>query len=349
MLAKSPAISPSAAPSVRGGPYALAEEIGVGGAARVFTAVDTNAPFGRTLAVKTLRPALASKPHYVRSLLREARLLSSLAHPNVVQVLDYGFQRGDALMVMEYVQGVSLGRLMRLAATQRLSVPEPIVLYIALEVLGALDYVHQPHEEGERGVVHRDVSPGNVLVDTRGTVKLIDFGIAQSASSPLLAPGTICGKPGYLSPEQARGELVDQRSDLFSLAVILAELVLASRLFSGRTPEEIIEDVLSGDLSPLERMGHRIPADLACVLTVALAADPADRFQTAGEFESALLDFVARQGWTLPTARGVGSWLTTLGIAPLASGTHPIPDDPTSPDPPPTWTEAPTTTWGSRP
>jgi serine/threonine-protein kinase len=161
-------------------------------------------------------------------------------------------------------------------------------------------------------------------VDYRGRVKLIDFGIARELDAPVSSPGRLRGKLGYLSPEQARGDRTDQRSDLFSLAVIMAELALQCRLFSGETPAELVSQALRADLSTLERAGSRVPFELELILSIALDADPEERFQSANELREVLDELVRLQSWTVPSARSVASWLRANRILEPVSGVRSI-------------------------
>ena len=201
--------------------------------------------FNKRFAVKRILPELARDARFVAMFCDEARICAGLSHPNIVQVVDFGESDGEVFMALEYVDGVSLARLLRAVAAARRRFPVPVALFIAHEVLRALDFAHSAYDEQGRslGIVHRDVSPGNVLIGRAGEVKLGDFGILLSAFVDRRTyPGELKGKVGYMSPEQAMGGAVDRRSDLFALGIVLAEMLLARPLFSGqkrvRDPDE---------------------------------------------------------------------------------------------------------------
>lgn len=313
-------------PPVRGGPYALAELIGEGGCARVYRAVDLGKQHQPTVAVKTPLSTGANSELHLRMLERESRLLSRLRHDNIVRMIDCGYQDESYLMVMEYVRGVSISRMMGVLDERCARMPQPIALHLALRILEALEYIHSLPDEHGAGLVHRDVSPGNVLVSFRGAVKLIDFGIARSTSKINATPGRLNGKIGYLSPEQGRGEHVDQRSDLFSFGVVLAEMLLQCRFFPGRDAFDTLRMVLRADLGTLDRARDRLPFELRIILATALSADPDGRFQSAGEMHGALMDFAKHQGLELPDRRGVARWLQANGFVPARSGMFEVPE-----------------------
>lgn len=208
------------------------------------------------------------------------------------------------------VPDLSLDRLMNILETRRVGIPEPIALYVALEILGAIGAMHLRTGATDQASVHRDVSPENWFIDLRGAVKLADPELVKDLTASPRAPERACASWRYLSPEQARGAPADHRSDLFSFAIILAELLLQRRLFSGKTPVALLEQALRADVSTLWSAGSRVSSELEFILSVALEADPEARFQTARELGDALLDFSAHQDWSLPTPGSVASWLT---------------------------------------
>jgi len=218
----------------RFGSYRLRERITVGGTAEVFRAVVPERG-GLPVALKKILPQHASDPRFRRLFLEEAVLLSELRHPNIVEILDAGELNGALFLALEQIDGADLGQLLPLAARARLTVPTAVAARVALEVAKALEFIHtarSPSGEALR-IVHRDVSPPNILVSRRGEVKLADFGLARLGSEGAHAAGHAQGKPGYLSPEQASaGAPVDARSDLFSLGAVLFEML------SGAPPSE---------------------------------------------------------------------------------------------------------------
>jgi len=322
------------------GPYELGERLGCGGMAEVYVARRAGPRgFSKRFAIKRILPQLARDPHFVAMFCDEARICAALAHPNIVQVVDFGEEDGELFMAMEYVEGVSCAKLLRAVASRGDRVPLGAALFIAHEVLRALAYAHSARDDRGRplGIVHRDVSPGNVLLGRAGEVKLTDFGIVRSDFIDRRTnPGELKGKIGYMSPEQALGEEVDARSDIFTLAIILAELSIARPLFPGRSEIEILSRIHDGDLGVLERHAQALRPDLVSMLRRALARKPADRFASADDFADALRGVARGAGVTLSDSE-LSGWLAELGIMPMSSGLRAAVRQPrdTQPSPPP--------------
>jgi len=314
--------APDVAPPLRVGPYELVERIGAGGMAEVYVGRRAGPHgFSKRFAIKRILPQLARDPHFVSMFCDEARVCAALAHPNIVQVVDFGEHDGELFMAMEYVDGLSCARLLRAVASRGERVPVGVALFIAHEVLRALAYAHEARDEAGRslGIVHRDVSPGNVLIGRAGEVKLTDFGIVRGEFiDRRTSPGELKGKIGYMSPEQAVGEDVDYRSDLFTTAIILAELLIARPLFPGRDEVEILSRIHAADLTVLRRHAATIRPDLLRLLIRALAKKPEDRFGSAAEMADAVRA-VARAAGTPMTGAELAPWLGSLGLLP-ASG-----------------------------
>ncbi len=307
------------------GPYLLGERLGLGGMAEVYIAHRAGPRgFAKRFALKRILPELAQDARFVAMFCDEARICAALCHPNIVQVVDFGEANGELFMAMEFVDGVSLARLLRSVSARRERFPRATALHIAHEVLRGLAFAHEAQDEQGRpfGIVHRDVSPGNVLIGRAGEVKLGDFGIVRSEFVDRRTyPGELKGKVGYMSPEQVMGTDVDPRSDLFTVGIILAEMLLARPLFAGQNEFEILTNIYEANLSVLERYAAELPPELLVTLRKALARDPVNRFQNALEFASALRE-VAR-GLDLPPGDGeIVPWLSNLGILPSRSGTH---------------------------
>ncbi len=281
--------------------------------------------FAKRLAIKRILPQLASDAHFVSMFCDEARICAALSHPNIVQVVDFGEHDGELFMAMEYVDGISCAKLLRAIAARNERFPLGAALFIAHEVLRALRYAHGARDERGRslGIVHRDVSPGNILIGRAGEVKLTDFGIVRSAFIDRRTyPGELKGKIGYMSPEQALGTEIDPRSDLFTLAIVLAELLLARPLFPGKNELEILGRIHSADLSVLEKHADSLPPELLVVLRRALQKKPEDRFQDARELNDALRSVAQKQGIALTDSELV-PWLSKLGVLSSQSGTRP--------------------------
>jgi len=307
------------------GPYVLGDRLGLGGMAEVYVAHRAGPRgFAKRFAVKRILPELAQDARFVAMFCDEARICAALCHPNIVQVLDFGESHGQLFMAMEFVDGVSLARLLRSVSARRERFPLGTALHIAHEVLRGLGFAHEARDEHGRplGIVHRDVSPGNVLLGRAGEVKLGDFGIVRSEFVDRRTyPGELKGKVGYMSPEQVMGTDVDPRSDLFTVGIILAEMLLARPLFSGQNEFEILTNIYEANLSVLDRHAEELPASLVAMLRKALSRDASQRFQNAAEFAGAIRDVVRELGITLGENEIV-PWLSALGILPSRSGTH---------------------------
>src|SRR5450432_462349 len=280
------------------GPYLLGDRLGLGCMAEVYVAHRAGPRgFAKRFAVKRILPELAQDPRFVAMFCDEARICAALCHPNIVQVVDFGESQGQLFMAMEFVDGVSLARLLRTVSARHERFPRGIALHIAHEVLRGLAFAHDAQDEHGRplGIVHRDVSPGNVLLGRGGEIKLGDFGIVRSEFVDRRTyPGELKGKVGYMSPEQVMGTDVDPRSDLFTVGIILAEMLLARPLFSGQNEFEILTNIYEANLGVLDRHAEELSGPLSDILRKALARDPRARFQSAAEFAGALRD-VARE------------------------------------------------------
>lgn len=262
--------------------YRLGRRLGVGGMAEVFAATAIGAGlFEHAVAVKKVLPAFAKDSVFAANFMEEARLAGLLSHPNIVAVLDFDQdEKGELFLVMEYVDGVSLSEL---ALTG--PVPFPVAAYVASEALSGLGYAHALPGSGRvRGMVHRDVTPHNLLLSSEGAVKLADFGIAKALSGGTASVSVpIKGTVGYASPEKLQGRDLDGRADLFSLGIVLWELLAWEPLFQGCAPAEIVTQILFKDLPRPSAQRGGIPADLEAVAMKLLARDRADRYQTAAE------------------------------------------------------------------
>ena len=271
--------------------YELLERIGVGGMAEVFrgTAVAAGG-FEKPVAIKRILPHLSQDKRFVEMLIREAQILSLLRHRTLVQIYDVGLgPDGNYFLVMEYVDGTDLGAVYESLEEERKRLPVDLALHIAAEVCEGLDCAHAAQgREGEPlHIVHRDVSPANVLLSRSGEVKLTDFGIAKRAEE-VTGHGGVRGKYGYISPEQADNRKVDARSDIYSVGIVLFELLLGHRLFSGMVDFEALRTVRDGRIPRPREIDPEIAPELEQILLTALAPDPADRFPTARELGSRL-------------------------------------------------------------
>ena len=283
-------------PAPRFGRYELVERIAIGGMAELYRArLDGAHNFHKPVVIKKILPHLSADENFVSMFIDEAKITAQLSHPKIVQVFELGTTDNELFIAMEYVEGIDLLKLLRYHARRGRRVHERIAVHIAHEVLDALDHAHQAHDEyGEPlAVVHRDVSPGNVLISSRGAVKLTDFGIARAAErNQKTEAGTLKGKYGYMSPEQVINAEVDGRSDLFAVGVVLAEMLMGKRLFVAPSDLDVLLMVRDVDLERLVRFGGHIDKVLVDLLQRALRADPEERIQTAGEFRDELADWL---------------------------------------------------------
>jgi serine/threonine-protein kinase len=274
------------------GRYALYDEIASGGMATVHYGRLLGAVgFSRTVAIKRLHPHYAKDPEFVSMFLDEARLAARIRHPNVVQTLDVVALDGELFLVMEYVQGESLHRISNAAHRDEQRAPLNVTSAI---VCGLLHGLHAAHEAtNDRGeplnIVHRDVSPQNVLVGTDGSVRVIDFGVAKAAGRMhTTQDGNIKGKLSYMSPEQLHAQKLDRRSDIFAAGIVLWESLTGQRLFKSETEGATLKRVLDHPIDPPSRVVAGIPKQLDEVALRALQRTPSKRFHTAREMALAL-------------------------------------------------------------
>jgi serine/threonine-protein kinase len=291
------------------GRYALYEKIASGGMASVHIGrLLGPVGFTRTVAIKRMHPQFAGDPEFVSMFLDEARLAARIRHPNVVPTLDVVAMSGELFLVMEYVQGESLARLVRAAASRGERVPQEIVVAV---MVGALHGLHAAHEakndHGEPlGIVHRDVSPHNVLVGTDGVARVLDFGVAKAAGRVATTrEGHLKGKMAYMAPEQVRGT-VTRATDVYAASVVLWEALTGQRLFVGDSDVQVLEKVLKGCEVPPGKLVPGLPAALDAVTMRGLCPDPTGRFASAREMARVLEESVPPV-----TASKLGDWVET--------------------------------------
>jgi beta-lactam-binding protein with PASTA domain len=290
------------------GRYRIMRKLGSGGMADVYLAEDEE--LGRRVAIKILNDKYAPDDQFVERFRREAKNAAGLSHPNIVSIYDRGEAEGTYYIAMEYLDGRSLKELV----VARGPLPIPDAIAATRQVLAALRFAHR------KGVVHRDIKPHNVMADADGRLKVTDFGIARAGVSQMTEAGSIIGTAQYLSPEQARGAPVDQRSDLYSMGVVLYEMLTGQVPFTGESPVEIAMKHLSDTPRPPSLLRPDIPPDLDMVVLRALAKNPEDRFQTAEEMDAELDRVAAGTGVTAETADAATAVLsgTALASAPTA-------------------------------
>lgn len=271
--------------------YRAVQKIADGGSAEVFLAEQQGAAgFKRLVVLKRIRPELYADAQYREMLIEEAQLSMSLHHSNLVEVLDVGEANGRYFLVMELVDGWTLHQIMRRARDAGLPLPPELAVYIAGEICRALAYAHQRSEDGQPlGIVHRDVCPNNVLVSMHAEVKLTDFGIAKARTRTTHTKiGMIKGKPAYMSPEQARAEVLDARSDLFSVGTVLYSLLTGKMPFPGPSDHERLIQVSGLEPPTPSSLVPELPKELSKLVVKAMAKKREDRFQSAQEMMGAL-------------------------------------------------------------
>ncbi|HEX7840586.1 MAG TPA: serine/threonine-protein kinase [Kofleriaceae bacterium] len=280
------------------GRYQLIERLAVGGMAELFVATAPGEHgFQKKVVIKRLLPHLIDDDTYNAMFIDEAKLTARLVHPKIAQTFELG-KVDDALFIaMEHVDGIDVLALLREFASRRRRVEPQLAAWIAHEVLDALDYAHnQTGEDGTRlGIVHRDISPSNVLLSVRGDIKLVDFGIARQ-QDPMRAhkskSGTLKGKYGYMSPEQVIEQSLDARSDLFSVGVVLAELLTGRRLFAATNELDVLIMVRDAKLVRFDKYGADLDPDLSEIVRTALKKSADERWQSAALFRDALAEWL---------------------------------------------------------
>lgn len=275
------------------GKYVVLKKLAEGGMAEIYLATSQGAEgFEKEVVIKRIRSFLASDPGFVDMFIAEARLASRLNHGNVVQIFDFAKHEDSYYLAMEYVRGCTLMDLRKKCTALLEPMPPVLVAHLGAEVARGLHYAHRLKVNGEPlFLVHRDVTPHNVLISFDGAVKLTDFGIAK-AGNKLTSPGMLKGKFAYMSPEQSRGENVDARTDVFALGIVLWEMLTAGRLFDGDSELAVLRAVQQSTITPPSSLNPDMPEELNAVVMKALERHPEARYQTAGELERALIQVV---------------------------------------------------------
>jgi serine/threonine protein kinase len=303
--------------------YDVLDRIAVGGMAEVFLAKAYGAHgFEKTLAIKRILPELARDPEFEDRFIAEAKLAVKLSHTNVVQVFDFGRFAGSLFIAMEFVDGLDLAALLRRHRDAGTQLPVPAAFHIGVELARGLDFAHL------HGVIHRDVSPSNILLSRAGEVKIADFGIAVAARMERPRPGAkrkVMGKWRYMSPEQARGEPLDARSDIFSLAVVLYELFTGEKLFPGDEVEEIVRNINDMDLPRPSEIRRELPKRVDDILMPALSREPSRRPLRASILQRAITELSYESSivaTAIDVADAVASALEIALPSPSTSGKH---------------------------
>ncbi len=277
------------------GRFFLLEKLAVGGMAEIYKAKTYGAEgFEKLLAIKRILPHCSADKEFITMLIDEAKLSVLLSHANIVQVYDLGKVGEDYFISMEYINGVNLRDILYRCREQERLLPPELAVFICSEVCKGLDYAHRKtdHNGKPLGIVHRDISPQNILISFEGEVKIVDFGIAKAAMniSHTMA-GILKGKIAYMSPEQALGKAIDYRTDLFSIGIILFECLTGKKLFTGESQFEVLKKIRTTKVS-LENLPTDLPLPLRKILMTALGYYPKDRYPNAGDMQSELTRFL---------------------------------------------------------
>jgi serine/threonine protein kinase len=269
------------------GPYQLLERVARGGMAEVFRAKRSGIEgFEKILAVKRILAHLSDNKEFVDMFVNEAKLVAGLTHTNIVQILDLGRLETSYYIAMEYVHGRDLRTIQKRSMERELPIPIDLCAYVVSNVCAALEYAHRKKDEAGRPleIVHRDISPQNILISFEGAVKLTDFGIAKAAAKASTTDkGTLRGKLLFMSPEQAWGRPMDRRADVFSLGIVFYELLAGEKPFVGAGEMSVLEVVRQSELRPLRSLKPELPEALEQVVMKALEREPDDRYQDAGD------------------------------------------------------------------
>ena len=300
------------------GRYELGQLLGVGGMAEVYKAEHTSPGSGRrTVVVKRILPVLSRNAAFVRLFVTEAQILGLLHHPNVVQVYDFGESDGTLFLVLEYVDGPSVSSALSGLRAAGRRMPIVAATHFAREVCRALEYVH--NLKGGNGealnIIHRDVTPSNIVLTTAGGIKLLDFGVAKyRASQSQTAEGTVKGKPGYVAPETLEGKAIDHRVDIFSLGIVLHEMLTLQSLFDSDSHALTFRKILELPIARPSQLRPSIPPELDDIVMKALERDPARRYATAGQMAGDLDRVIADFGLQMDHIAGFVQGLTTPGL-----------------------------------
>ena len=312
------------------GQYLLMEHIATGGMAEVYKARMMGMEgFQKTVAIKRILPHLTDNDEFVTMFVDEAKLAAQLNHNNIIHIYDLGKIDRSYYIAMEYIEGRDLRSILQECRDRGQHMPQGMALYIATLLASALDYAHRRRdfENRDLGLVHRDVSPQNVLFSSEGDIKLCDFGIAKAASKAShTRAGALKGKLQYMSPEQAWGKDIDHRSDIFSLGLVLYEMLTLEKVFAGESELSILEQVRNPQVEAPSALNPEVPAEVDAIVLRALEADREARYQSARDLQRDLEKVTRQQGWSCSVA-DVARFLSDLssGVVPAAAQRHEAP------------------------
>src|SRR5262245_46794310 len=293
------------------GRYTVLKHLASGGMADVLLGrTDGIEGFERHVVLKRIRPQYAKDDRFIEMFLDEARVAASLHHQHIVQVHDIGESDGEFFIAMEYLHGEDVRTILSKASRTRAHVPLGYAIAIVSAAAAGLHYAHERRGVDKRpiGIVHRDISPSNILVGYDGSIKIVDFGIAKASRRHDTRSGSLKGKVSYMSPEQCQSSDVDRRSDVYSLGVVLYELATTTRLFRGDNDYLVMDQIVNGRVSLPQVRRPDLPNELSAIIMRAIAPDPERRYFTAEEFRVALEQFAARARLTASTA-AIGAYL----------------------------------------
>jgi serine/threonine protein kinase len=307
------------------GRYKILRRVADGGMAEIFLATQMGREgFQKPVILKRIHSTIYADPQFRNMFIDEAHISMSLSHSNIAQVLDLGVSAGRYFLVLELVDGWDLGRILHRAATAGVRLPRELALHIGAEICRALAYAHSKAMDGQGplGIVHRDVSPHNVLLSEQGEVKLTDFGIAKAMNKrEHTGTGVVKGKVAFMSPEQALGKPIDARSDLFSLGTMLYLMVTRTRPFEGPSDLETLLRVQKGDFPAPEEVAPDLPPEVAALISRAMRRDPDERYQSADEM-LADVERVLRTAFRPVGQSELKRWLAELtardGVLPIS-------------------------------
>ncbi|MBL8950215.1 MAG: serine/threonine protein kinase [Myxococcaceae bacterium] len=281
------------------GEYELIKKLASGGMASIYLARQKGLEgFEKLLVVKRILPHLAENDEFIKMFLDEARIAARLNHPNIVQIFNLGAQGDSYFIAMEYIHGEDVRRAWKRADAQGKAIPIPLVCRVVMEAAAGLDYAHKKADASGKplGIVHRDISPQNILVTFEGGVKVVDFGIAKAADQATVTKsGVLKGKYSYMSPEQAAGQKIDRRSDIFALGIVMYELITGTRLFKRLTDIQTLNAVADCEVAPPSEVNARVPKDFDAIVMKALAKNPDDRYPDAAALRAALEDYLLQR------------------------------------------------------
>ncbi|HXC17688.1 MAG TPA: protein kinase [Holophagaceae bacterium] len=314
-----PELAPPPADSEEYGNYFLVEKIAVGGMAELFKAQQRGVQgFQKIVAIKRILPHLVDNEDFATMFIDEAKLAAQLTHPNIVQIFDLGKAASSYYIAMEYVNGRDLRTLLRKAKEYGKPFPEAVAAFVTMKVASALDYAHRKRgfDDRELKLVHRDVSPQNVLISNEGAVKLVDFGIAKAATKAShTVAGALKGKLLYMSPEQALGQPLDNRSDLYSLGLVLFEMLTGERCFQADSEMGVLEKVRMGKIGDLRAINPEISHEVADIVNRALHKSVEQRYASARLLERDLRDLLMKRGH-IPAEHDIAEYLEAVLMGP---------------------------------